>query len=70
MERFLNLLSLFNNWLEIVQKLFTLKLEPDLDPEHEKLSKHEAWPLFALYQDLNLKVQYFCTLPHAYYTFT
>jgi len=26
----------------IVQKLFILKLEPDLDPEPEKLSEHRA----------------------------
>jgi len=29
-----------NRKWEIVQKLFILKLEPDLDPEPEKLSGH------------------------------
>ena len=27
----------------IVQKLFILKFEPDLDPEPEKLCEHGAW---------------------------
>jgi len=31
-----------NRECEIVQKLFILKFEPDLDPEPEKLSEHGA----------------------------
>jgi len=31
-----------NKKCEIVQKLFILKLEPDLDPEPEKLSEYGA----------------------------
>ena len=32
-----------NRECEIVQKLFILKLELDLDTEPEKLCEHEAW---------------------------
>jgi len=29
--------------LEIVKEVFILKLEPDLDPEPEKVSEHGPW---------------------------
>ena len=32
----------------MVQKLFILKLEPDLDPKPEKLCEHGAWCLLVL----------------------
>jgi len=31
-----------NRYWEMVQKLFILKLEPDLDPKPEKLCEHAA----------------------------
>jgi len=34
-----------------VLELFILKLEPDLNPEHEKLSEHGAW--LACYPTIN-----------------
>ena len=37
---------------KIVQKLFILKLEPDLDPEPEKRCEHGPWSINEVFQVL------------------